>query len=300
VTTWTGQPIDVLWRQLQHLDEEHRSVEMACSDQSPFSSCMGRLAASLHGCHGDGVALGPLFFQFEDRPRGLLTRAIRHNLLSVSVQVNWRFVQRFSDWPFLMFKGCQASHHAYGDMCHRLWSAPLCCLDSNVSYRCRTVWRNADHMASDGGFVTHLASVQSTLKLTNMHLERLLARFKRATGSAAHPLIERVATSGILSQWLGTHMASGGRHPSAVTREGLIKDGVPIIAKRAAETDGRKSRANVRYMQERYQVIKEQRRLAGETIDRAEYNRTADSSFRIGQLLGKKYGPDKKMANNKL
>jgi hypothetical protein len=116
-----------------------------------------------------------LFWHFGNRDHGLLTRPIRQLLLSVSMQVHWRFVRKFADWPFKMFRGCRPGP-AYGDMCDSLWKTPLCCLDSNVSYRCRHVWSNAAHMSRDTGFAEHLASVQSTLKLCNMHLERLLAR----------------------------------------------------------------------------------------------------------------------------
>ena len=60
----------------------------------------------LRGCSGDGVSLRPLFWHHEGSDMGKLCKDVRLRLLSMLVQVWWRFELRFQSWPFLLFKGC--------------------------------------------------------------------------------------------------------------------------------------------------------------------------------------------------
>ena len=57
-----------------------------------------------------------------------------------------------------------------------------------------------------------------TSRLTNMHVERLFARLRKASPSK-HPNLERVCSAGYCSEVLQEHYQAGGLHPSVVTRQ---------------------------------------------------------------------------------
>ena len=128
-------------------------------------------------------------------------------------------------------------------------------------------------MAQATGFRDHLRDVQGVLKLSNMHIERLLARFKR-NAPGKQPSIERVLGSGILSQWLHHHLSSGGRHPASLKQSDLIEEGVPLIAGNKQSVDGRKSRPNMIYFAAKYKEHKAVCAAAGHKVTRDEYVRT--------------------------
>ncbi len=106
-----------------------------------------------------------------------------------------------------------------------------------------------EEMCGDLHFLEHLKQLRSRMTVCNMHIERLLARFKKCV-HGKHPLMEKIVAAGTLSQWLHLHMAAGGHHPTALYREDLLRQGVPLEAERYQ--DGRKSRANMIYANKMY------------------------------------------------
>ena len=191
-------------------------------------------------------------------------------------QIWWRFQLKSLDWPYRIFRACSDSSTAFADTAWSLFESKLCCLDANVAYKCRHVWRNAQEMMRDHAFLEHLKQVQSSMKITNMHMERLLARLKKAA-PGKHPLAERYVAAGTLAQHLHRHIQAGGRHPSTMKAADLIAAGVPLASASSLVRDGRKSRANIRYMTDKYAAIKKDRHAAGYPVHRSEFRRTPPS-----------------------
>eukprot|EP00969_Alexandrium_andersonii_P092689 4091689-Alexandrium_andersonii.AAC.1 len=51
-------------------------------------------------------------------------------------------------------------------------------------------------------------------KVCSMHIERMLARCKRSSGSSQQaPTVESLCSRGFLSEWLRVHVAGGGQNP---------------------------------------------------------------------------------------
>ena len=101
-------------------------------------------------------------------------------------------------------------------------------------------------------------------KLTNMHLERLLAQFKQ-TSDEKHPNVERVLASGYMQQVATAHVLAGGTHPASTAVDDLIEEGAPL---RAAVTRPKlpyQCRAHVVYMNERRKRHKEELRRLGQS-----------------------------------
>jgi hypothetical protein len=60
-------------------------------------------------------------------------------------------------------------------------------------------------------------------KCANMHVERLLARYKRSIFHQG-PHAERVSAAGILSEWGHEHKEAGGRNPKITVAKHLVED----------------------------------------------------------------------------
>jgi hypothetical protein len=141
-----------------------------------------------------------------------------------------------------------------GDVSERLWNTPLCCVDANVGMKLKGVYNSAREMAVDTELWEHLEHIQHGIELSNMSLERLLATFRRNC-QGKHPLIERAVSTGVISHFLGAHLAAGGAHPLAFRRDDLVARGVPLQAASNAMHDGRMSRGNTRWAAEKYKEL---------------------------------------------
>jgi len=265
--TWIGQPVDTLWHQLQYLDEEGSALAVVLSDDSPFESCMLRITAGLRGCTGDGVSLAPVFWDLDSKVgRAWATRRVRFHSCSMVAQIVWRFIWKFEDWPYRIFEGCDPDKRE--DTVDKFWAARLCCLDATMM-KTRHIFQGHADMLRCEAFWEHLWEVRREMRLTNMHRERLLARFKR-NAPGPHPYMERVCAGGTLAQWLHHHIQAGGTHPMSSTRSALLKEQMPIRASRNLITDGRKSRAHVIYMNTRYRELRAE---MDAPVSRADYFR---------------------------
>ncbi|CAK0835736.1 unnamed protein product [Prorocentrum cordatum] len=73
-------------------------------------------------------------------------------------------------------------------------------------------------------------------KISNMHVERLLAQFRQASNikSGHAPSVHRASSGGFCSQWRQEHIAAGGKDPSRTTRRDLLEKGVPLKAGQAS------------------------------------------------------------------
>lgn len=104
------------------------------------------------------------------------------------------------------------------------------------------LFESADSMYNNEKWQEAIALLAKTYKVTNMHLERQLARIKRSHSHIrGSPCLERVRCGGFVSEVLTEHLKVGGAHPGAIGRASLISRGVPL--RRVITKSKRKSRA---------------------------------------------------------
>jgi hypothetical protein len=73
-----------------------------------------------------------------------------------------------------------------------------------------------------------------------MDVGRLLALIKKSYPSdIGTPLMERVCSSGLLSQFLSHHISNGGSDPRVATASSFSRDGVPLVKEQKCETSNR-------------------------------------------------------------
>ncbi len=146
----------------------------------------------------------------------------------------------------------QSSESDKLDIARQLFSVHECCLDKEFSLKVRHLFVNttdpdpdeaAQGLIKNQRFTDAIKVWSESTKLTNMHLERMLAALKldnSISGSgknASTPSAERLVSVGMLGQLLRAHLANGGRDPRYQTRADLRRAGVPIQADaRTSET----------------------------------------------------------------
>ena len=104
--------------------------------------------------------------------------------------------------------------------------ANKCCVDDYFSLKARDLFGSAEAMCSSGCFRACIRSWRRS-PLSNMHLERLLALIKRSAPGRS-PNVERMLSSGYLTQVLTDHVTHGQRDPRVFDVERLLADGVPL------------------------------------------------------------------------
>ena len=118
----------------------------------------------------------------------------------------------------------------------------------------REIYPTAQAFLSDDDLKLSLQAWGRKGKATNMHLERLLARYRTAAkfGADGPPHAQRVVSGGCMSQILQSHLAAGGTDPRHIRRGELLEKGVPLrAAKRGRQRQPNKCRAKIMYAQER-------------------------------------------------
>ena len=150
------------------------------------------------------------------------------------IQIFWRFVDLFEDWPFFFVSAAHASHNAdtFLECVRQFYASHECCLESFFCIPVRRTFPTEQSLVDATGFWTMIVTWGKKGKVTNVHLERLLAAFKAAAKmrSSDTPSMTRVVDSGELSQFLHEHLKAGGRNPVAFTRDTLLEEGVPLRA----------------------------------------------------------------------
>ena len=109
-------------------------------------------------------------------------------------------------------------------------------------------------------------------------MERLLARLKAAWPDRT-PSIERFVGGGYLSQVLSAHLVAGGADPRVITRDELLKDGVPLRAGRGCVETARSLPPVLAYANSKLAAEKRLRLTRGEPAISKEEGATARSRF---------------------
>eukprot|EP00959_Pyramimonas_sp_CCMP1952_P043171 903132-Pyramimonas_sp.AAC.1 len=103
-------------------------------------------------------------------------------------------------------------------------------------------------MVEDKVFMRALLSWGRSTRVTNMHLERLLALMLANSGRATPPYLERYCGNGILCQYLKEHALAGGRSPGCDSAASLKDEGVLTMQEVFKKQEG-DSRGGVRAWQ---------------------------------------------------
>ena len=89
-------------------------------------------------------------------------------------------------------------------------------------------------------FLDALRLVVKEFRMTNMHIERLLAATKQSYSHVkGAPLIERVRAGSLLSEVLTQHLKSGGSMPGLLSRDKLVASGVALRCSTATRVRGK-------------------------------------------------------------
>ena len=100
---------------------------------------------------------------------------------------------------------------------------PLC------SAKLRLKFATPEDMQQDTGFWASFRLWASRAKLSNMHVERLLAQVRKSVPTdVKRPLMERVVANSFLGQFCSRYVAAGGRDVRVETADDLISVGVQL------------------------------------------------------------------------
>ena len=115
ILTLLSEPVDRLWLELEAADERGNAIrDLLSSTLSPFRRAIRSLEASLVSGTEMSHCLSPLAIAFCQWPAHEveMKRTARGICVSMYLQIFWRFVDLFEDWPFLFAIAAHASHDA--------------------------------------------------------------------------------------------------------------------------------------------------------------------------------------------
>ena len=182
----------------------------------------------------------------------LVSTKIRRVGISIHCQFEWRFTIPFGSPPFIWASivDPDISPAERRASAITLFRMNICCLDAHFSLEMRGLARPAttDALLNDKELLSMLRRVMGKFKFGNMHIERLLALFKKACPGQALAL-ERISGAGNLRQWLTTRYSAGGIHPGTVTMNELRRDNVPLTGLHSnGATNPNKARGHIEFM----------------------------------------------------
>ena len=224
-------PIERLQRELCFLDAAGNGIFDAVAfddDLNMFLKCRRTLIDNLSSGK-DGV-FASLFPSFDENLHAGLLDEIRTMTLSFSSQVDWRF-QEYKTWPRKLLKMFHpaATNEMKRKTRTEFFSTRKCCRRPES---CDTIFDyfngSADAMAQNIVFEKTMRTFAKKYRFTGMAMERLLALFRRVCNGRGRDrslVAERCAAYGFLRQCL---TAYDGPNPAFLSREKLLKDGVPL------------------------------------------------------------------------
>jgi hypothetical protein len=98
-----------------------------------------------------------------------------------------------------------------------------------MARKLKKTWASEEEMHEDVAFWSAFRLWGRRSRLNNMNIERMLALIKQSVHSDhGAPTMQRVASHGLLSQFLARHAVQGGADPRYVTAAQLEEAGVPL------------------------------------------------------------------------
>ena len=163
-------------------------------------------------------------------------------------------------------------------------TASQCCLDQHFGAKAQRLFSCTSDLWQDTAFLDMLRGWNNCARVTNMHIERLLARIRTSTGRVKTPTLDHMCAGGLLSSWLHDHLASGGKRPGVTRAADLIEQGVPLARNKVNGCQG-KRRAACGQMLYAHLRIKESKRQRDSTLDRQEYRQLLSQYMREFRLV---------------
>ena len=157
----------------------------------------------------------------------LLVQLLLHVSHSAA-QVDWRLAC-YGDFPYswAQLKHPRASDAHKDNLVTIFFSLKPCCRDKFHSDRVHKHFKTWQALRSSKTFENGVYAFASTFRFTNVWSEQLLARIRKShDGNDCD--VERVVSTGFLTQALSEHALRGGDDPRWPTRQQLLDDGVPL------------------------------------------------------------------------
>ena len=236
VVAWLAEPLDHLWRALQYLDDRASLIiDLQCPHVDPFAHAVRGVSAVLF----ETPAQGPLativnHYQLAEADGMWLSELVQTTVASMLCQMHYRFALKFSTWPWKLAKivDARATRAEKESVAREFWHEPECCLDDDFSLKLRRMCTTWTDVLDEAWLQSALLLWARHTRLSNMHVERLLARMKCSCGERC-PDIQRLVCTSLLTQWLHEHRSAGGADPrGSAKRRALLAQGVPLRARR--------------------------------------------------------------------
>ena len=180
ILSLSAEPLDHLWMRLQYLDARGRILLECSGDGSPFREAMQALSGLLTTPVMDG-AMAPVFWFFEGSQ--ILTARSRKLVLNMAAQTWWRFGV-FEQYPFKLVQMVDPAHPDPAMAAQDFWDCPQCCKSPHFCRKVMRLFESSRQLLDDKEFNLLLRNWSAKTKLTNMHIERLLALIKRGIPGA--------------------------------------------------------------------------------------------------------------------
>ena len=168
----------------------------------------------------------------EDNRIAMVDR-LRGNILSMDGHLKWRVIDLFETEPLMLLirmvhPKLPASEQLQAAI--EFYQIPECDLALHNGLKVRRLFPGPHSMFQDEDFRKSVRRVAKVFKLTNMHMERVLAGIKTVS-PGKHPNVERIMAAGYMSQLCTAHTQAGGMCPTATcSTKQLMKDGAPLRA----------------------------------------------------------------------
>ena len=151
-------------------------------------------------------------------------------------------------------------------MLDHFYSLKPCCRDREFSTKLFELCPTAMQLSADDAMKKMLYTFACEYRFTDMWSERLLARIRKAS-DGKECCIERVCSSGFVTQFVTEHLQMGRADPRAATRAQLLADGVSLRCKQREGGASRPRSAFVNFLLK----ADEERKKQGVMMDKDAY-----------------------------
>jgi len=255
--------MDHLWRRLQVMDEAGNAVlDLALEDTNPYCIAGSRMCADL----SKDASTGPFavilqHFASDDPVKQLqMTSELFYKQARLIAHLRWRLEDPCQDWFIQLLRAVhpRLSEAEQSDVVEKFWKASKCDMAANSSLKFRSQYSGPSHMFNAQSFKMLMRRFGRVGRLCNMQTERLLALIKASTDLKS-PTLDRVISSGFLTQLRTEHMNAGGSDPRYVTGTALKEDGAPLQSSVRSSNHPNKVRpcilyANIKMEQHRHNM----------------------------------------------
>jgi hypothetical protein len=188
---WCGSDVYQLWRRLEFLDSHGAALMDLVADRTdPFRKCELRLQSMILN-PAASHSLRTLWRHFELQPAQLelCTSDCFQILTSTVSQLKHRY-RMLKDWPMLLIECVAATPAKRLSICQIFWRTNDCCLERLLAAKLKQLWPTAEAMAVDEDWWSAFGMFVRKARVTNMHIERLLAGIKKSVHTDRAPLMD--------------------------------------------------------------------------------------------------------------